>query len=279
MSQSRNTTRIRISLASQAGARRSPFGIIGAVVIHASVVAATLFSWEHRLDIQQESPPIVPVDLVTVAAKTNIAPAVPKIVPAQMQAQQLDLKPPPAKDLSEAVPQPEQAPSEPVVKTPPPVIPKVRQQTKPESKKSKFDIENVFALLNKIAPARQQSNGRVAANPHKGIGAQTAMTMDLVDALRNQIEQCWSPPAGAPHPEQLIVYVDLALNPDGSVARPPQLAAQSAAAAVGNPFMRAAADAALRAIYVCAPFKLPADRYADWRNSTIKFDPRDLAGQ
>ena len=25
------------------------------------------------------------------------------------------------------------------------------------------------------------------------------MTMDLADALQNQIAQCWNPPVGAPH--------------------------------------------------------------------------------
>ena len=49
--------------------------------------------------------------------------------------------------------------------------------------------------------------------------------------------------------------------------------------AAGNPFMRAAADAARRAIFVCAPYKLPPDRFADWRDSVVQFDPRDLAGQ
>jgi hypothetical protein len=82
-----------------------------------------------------------------------------------------------------------------------------------------------------------------------------------------------------PHPEQLVVYIDLMLNPDGSVARAPQLTAQSAAAATTNSYFRAAADAAMRAIYVCAPYKLPPDRYADWRDSTVEFDPRDSAGQ
>ncbi|MGB8364857.1 MAG: hypothetical protein ACLQUZ_05730 [Rhizomicrobium sp.] len=260
-------------------------GFIGALAIHALVVAAALFTWQHPLDIAQESPPIVPVDLVTIAKKTNIAPAAPKIVPKQTLPPVQPAKPvvpQPVVAPETAEPPPEPAPSEPLVKAPsPPVVtPKARPQVQPEKKKS-FDINNVLALLNKVAPAPSQTTAtaKVAQQSRKGIGAQNAMTMDLVDALKNQIEQCWSPPAGAPHPEQLIVYVELSLNPDGSVARPPQLTVQSSAAVSGNPFMAAARDAAIRAIYVCAPYKLPVDRYADWRDSTIKFDPRDLVGQ
>jgi len=40
--------------------------------------------------------------------------------------------------------------------------------------------------------------------------------------------------------------------------------------------MRAAVDAARRAIYTCAPYKLPADKYNVWRDITVDFDPRKM---
>jgi len=106
------------------------------------------------------------------------------------------------------------------------------------------------------------------------------MTADLQDALRRQIAQCWNPPVGAPRPGELAVDFDLFLNPDGSVAQPPQLVASSAAQAASNSDIRQAADAARRAIYACAPYKLPADRYNQWREiSPLHFDPRAMMGQ
>jgi len=65
------------------------------------------------------------------------------------------------------------------------------------------------------------------------------------------------------------VSYELFLNRDGSVAQPPQLTADSAAAAAGDPYMRAAAEAARRAIYTCAPYTLPADRYNQWHDVTF----------
>lgn len=288
MSPSRSTTtRNRISLESGAGVSRSPVGFIGAVAIHAAIIAAALFTWEHRLDISQESAPVVPVDLVTLGEKTNITPAVrpaPRIAPEEPQVQlQPDklIVPPPAIDQeqTEAAPQPQPAPSEPVVQAPPPpAVPKVKPQPQPDTKKS-FNVDNVLALLNKVAPSASP-NTRTAPRTRQGFGAQNAMTADLVDLLRSQIQQCWSPPVGAPNPEQLIVQFHLFLNPDGSVAQPPQLTADSAAAVARNPFTRAAADAAERAIYTCAPYKLPADRYAQWREiNPMIFDPRQMVGQ
>ncbi len=174
------------------------------------------------------------------------------------------------------------APSEPLVKTPPPpAIPKLKPQpAKPDTKKT-FNVDNVLALLNHVAPAASSApNTRIADRNVKGFGAQNAMTADLEDALRSQIKPCWSPPVGAPHPEQLVVNFDLFLNPDGSVAQPPQLAADSASAAASNPYVQAAAEAARRAIYTCAPYKLPADKYADWREiNPFTFDPRQMVGQ
>ncbi len=239
-----------------------------AVLLHAAVIFAMFFTFEHRLDIAQESPPVVPVDLVTLAAKTNIMAT---IKPERHIAPEPIVQPKPepihieAPKIAEAEPAPRaEAPPKPVAK--------------PQPKKPAADPFE--QLLNKLPTAQSQpANAHVAQQTHKGFAQQDAMTMDLRDYLKNQIEQCWSPPAGAPHPEQLVVFVDLRLNPDGSVAGKPQLTAQSMAAAAGNPFMRAAADAALRAIFVCAPYKLPPDRFADWRDSVVQFDPRDLAGQ
>jgi outer membrane biosynthesis protein TonB len=262
--------------------------LIGAVALHLAVIVATLFTWEHRLDIAQESAPVIPVDLVTIAQKTNIAPTVrpeAKMEPVAMPQQpppDVSIKTPPLPQESEPAPDVKPAPA------PKPDQPKKKEMnlddvlkaaTTPTAQPAKKPSKDKLAAILNNLTAPQQQNGKVAAIAHKGIGAQDANTMDLRDALKNAIEQCWNPPAGAPHPEQLIVQFHLMLNPDGSVSGTPQLTAESNAAAAGNPFMRAAADAARRAIYVCAPYKLPPDRYSDWRDSTVNFDPRDLAGQ
>lgn len=274
-----------------AGDRRSKVGLVGSVLLHGAVIAATLFSWQHTLQITDESPPIVPVELVTIGQKTNIkavAPEPDKFEPKEetpVAAPKVnDNTPAPPQEAAPpqvemAPPPPEEAPSEPVVKPKPaPITPTLKPKPpKPEKKKAKFDVNKIMALLDKKQPAaRASAKGRTGAHPMKGIGDQSAMTMDLVDALRNQIAQCWSPPVGAPHPEELIVSFELYLNPDGSVARPPQLTAQSGG---GNAYMRAAQEAARRAIYTCAPYKLPADRYSQWRDITLVFDPRKMLGR
>ncbi|HLY07554.1 MAG TPA: hypothetical protein VKR31_17540 [Rhizomicrobium sp.] len=281
--------RSRLSGERPAGDNRSPLGFAASVLLHGAIVAGTLFTFSHRLEIADQSPPVVPVDLVTIAPKTNVratvrpqphiaptpTPPVPKVMPTPTPPQ-----PQPAEEQPKEAAEPLPAP------TPRPILrqkPKPEEKPKEQEEKKSFDVDKVLALLNKVAPSQKAAapNARSAARTVHGIGEQTAMTADLQDALRSQIQPCWNPPVGAPHPERLIVSFDLFLNPDGSVAQPPQLTGDSASAASRDPFVQAAAEAAKRAIYTCAPFKLPADRYQEWREiNPFIFDPRNmLSGQ
>src|SRR5207248_200229 len=231
-------TRNRISSVTLAGDSRSPAGWAASLALHGAIVVGTLFTFSHRLEISDQSPPVVPVDLVTIAPKTNVratvreqphvapepTPPVPKAMPAPTPPQP---QPAPEPPKSQPAPEPpKEAAPEPVAEAL--ARPAPRHKPKPpaekpaekEEKKS-FDVDKVLALLNKVAPSREAASPKAqsAARTVRGIGQQTAMTADLQDALRSQIQPCWSPPVGAPHPERLIVSFDLFLNPDGSVAQ------------------------------------------------------------
>jgi hypothetical protein len=230
-------------------------GLVGSLALHAGIIVVTFFTWAHRLDIIDQSSPIVPVDLVTVADKTNVAPMV------KEELRPIDEQP--------------VAPTLPMSIEPPKF--EVAPEAKPAPKQEAFDINNIQTMLNKRQAAAK--NAKVGSRNVKGIGDLSAMTADLRAMLQSEIYRCWSPPVGAPHPERLIVSYELFLNRDGTVARPPQLTEDSSAAAANDPYMRASAEAARRAIYTCAPYKLPADRYNQWHDVTFVFDPRDMMGQ
>ena len=186
--------------------------------------------------------------------------------------------PAPPPPTAEAAPSPVPAPT--ITPKPEPApTPVAKPDTKPTppDNKKKPKTDDFAALLSSLtAPTATPRNAHTADRTQRGAGLANAMTMDLVDGLKNQIQPCWSPPVGAPHPERLIPTFRMFLNPDGSVAQPPQLSADSAMMAAGDPFMRAAVEAARRAIYTCAPYKLPADKYTTWRDITIDFDPRKM---
>ena len=125
-----------------------------------------------------------------------------------------------------------------------------------------------------LHPSTPQPNAAKAETTQKGFGAQSAMTMSEVDALLAQMRECWNPPAGAPNPEKLIVQVRVFLTQDGHLERPAQLLTKSS-----DPYMRSAGEAALRAVNVCEPYKMPVDKYSSWHEIELTFDPSKMVGR
>lgn len=152
-----------------------------------------------------------------------------------------------------------------------------KKAEKPKPKKNEFNLDDIGAAADKLAqtqPAKpvEPATKPQASGPRSAAGRATKMTSTEIDALRSTISQCWNVPAGAPNPETLVVRLKLFLNQDGTVARQPELI-DTAGRAGSDPYFRAAAEAAIRAVQVCAPYQLPPDKYDDWSEITVNFRP------
>ncbi len=278
--------------------------IVVSGALHVAIVAVTSVYWAPSLALpEDEDSHVVPVEFVTsIAEQTNIAPTVQRDVPppvaaplAEVSAPKIDLGDmpdpspvevePPAPDPVPTPPMPAPTPA-PVAEEPAPpqklanlVAPKRKP---PPPKKPQFDVDSVLQLLdkNRARPAPPPPNAKLADTSVRGIGAQNAQTVDLKDALLSQMRACWNVPVGAPEPEKLIVEVRVFLSQSGALARPPQLEPSTRAAIASNPYMRTAAEAALRAVSVCEPYKLlPVERYDSWREIVMIFDPSKVVGR
>ena len=97
-------------------------------------------------------------------------------------------------------------------------------------------------------------------------------TATLESAIRQMVEACWNVPTGAKDAQDLLVRLRIQLRPDGSLARPPEFLDRGR---MSDPFYRAAAESAARAVRQCAPFNLPPDQYELWRDLTFNFDPKE----
>ncbi len=226
-------------------------------MLHVGLVVALFVSFSKKLDIPDSVMPMVPVDLVTVGDENNVKPTVkPDVIPPDVEEQQ------PAQPPDVAPPKIDVAPD-----TKPDVKPKPEKKTDAE----KFDINDIEKLLAKKKPA----NAQIAARTVQGVGAGTAMTADLQTVLASQIYRCWSPPAGAINAAALIVTYDIYLDRGGNVTGEPKLL--SAGAPFNTP-RDAANQAAYRAIKACQPYKLPGNRYAEWRHFSFNFNPHDVVG-
>ena len=214
-----------------------------------AIIGATLFTWSHTTRHRRRIAAVVPVDLVTIGAedqyRADRADAQPKTPPKE------EAQPPRARACPASAGhsrQREAAPTPDAARPAPNPCRKSRnrrssQKLKPAAataKKDKFDINSIVALLNKRAPAAASAPNAKVGQSHdqRRRRAERDDRRSQVACSRSMIAQCWSPPVGAPHPEQLVVRFELFLNPDGS---------GRTAATIGCKL-----GAPLRAIHTCA---------------------------
>jgi outer membrane biosynthesis protein TonB len=254
----------------------------------------------------QEKPADKPVE----AANQAAAPPPPEPQPEpkpepRPEPQQVAALPPPAEPAPpqpapapEPAPVPEPAPQATPEPQPPatsrlprarPAPPKPVAEQKPQPKRpplpqvkpgEEFNPDDIAALLNKQDP--RGGGDPIPAPGPTTVGTvhgrnEAAMTQTWLAALRSKLAQCWSPPVGVREAQTLVVSVTFNLNPDGSLAAPPELTRVTGS----NPLAQVAAETAVRAIAQCAPYNdiFPAEHYDIWGQAiTVDFDPREMFG-
>jgi TonB family protein len=149
--------------------------------------------------------------------------------------------------------------------------PREQAATTPETNEE-ADTDEVANLLNR---ERGSGGGAASSDQTASLGGErstggTTLTQSEMDALRNQIQACWNPPAGVIDAGQLRVSVRFRLDPSGRVEGQPSITNSS-----GN---RQADESARRAVLRCGMngYNLPADKYDAWRDVVVNFDPSDM---
>jgi outer membrane biosynthesis protein TonB len=222
----------------------------------------------------------VPFEIVEIADLTNTS--------VKPQEEQKPPAPPPPKPETK----PEQAQTPPPPKPPEPQVEALNPEPKPLPKppppkpaeKPQPDafskmLKNLEANKKVEAPKAQESKPDSKTPSQQAASAaptlSTRLTISEEDALRRQISQCWNMPIGARDAQNLIVEVIINVNPDRTVQHA-EVVDKSRMAS--DSFFRAAAEAALRALYSpqCTPLELPADKYDQWKTIDFTFDPRDM---
>ncbi len=136
---------------------------------------------------------------------------------------------------------------------------KKKEKEKKEEKKETFEQQMANAL----------SSRSVKNNPLR------PLAISEIDLVRQQIRECWNLPAGAKEAQDLSIEIRMVMNSDGTV-RQARILNQNRLQS--DPFFRAAAESALRAVLNprCNPLKLPPEKYQQWQNMTLIFDPSQM---
>jgi outer membrane biosynthesis protein TonB len=141
----------------------------------------------------------------------------------------------------------------------------------------KYDSSEIARLLDHRDPRRELASA-AELNSHASLGAPNAapdakLSQTEIDALRQRIRECWSPPPGVESDSNVYVELRVLFRQDGSLAQPPVVVAGSA-----SPLGPALAESGKRALLQCQPFTmLKPEHYAQWRDITVNFNPRELS--
>lgn len=101
------------------------------------------------------------------------------------------------------------------------------------------------------------------------------LTLAEMDGLREQLSRCWSIQAGARYSKDLKVEVRLTVSREREIL---SATIVDEARFKKDPYFRAAADSALRALNSeqCSPLQVNPSKYDQWKDMIITFDPSEM---
>ena len=279
--------------------------IIISSVLHLLLILVTAMSLPFLAKKPLDIPPIVSVELIQIAEKTNIpfAPKAKKIIEKVKEKEKklVSEQAPPKKvkktktktvvsvdqnenidnKTPEAVPLPEKTVKKIETKkenkqNPDKLDEEVKQVSEFE-KKEFVDLDNIAKLIDKakIESADEiKKNNDITQDQDRNI-ENTGLTLSEEDALKAQIFGCWSIPLGLPYNENLLVRIKLMLEPDGSVTKT-EILDHARMNKPGQAFYKVLAESALRAVKLCQPLRVPTTGYERWKELQLNFDAREM---
>ncbi|MDC0875328.1 cell envelope biogenesis protein TolA [Candidatus Pelagibacter sp.] len=280
--------------------------IIISSVLHCALIFITAMSLPFLAKKPLDIPPIVSVELIQIAEKTNIpfAPKAKKIIEKVKEKEKklVSEQAPPKKvkktktktvvsldqnnekidnQTPEAIPLPEKTVKKIETKkenkqNPEKVDDEVKQVSEFE-KKDLFDPNNIAALIDKSKVDSAEvvkKNNDITQDQDRNI-ENTGLTLSEEDALKAQIFGCWSIPLGLPYNEDLLVRIKLKLEPDGSIAKT-EIIDHARMNKPGQSFYKVLAESALRAVKLCQPLRVPSTGYERWKELQLNFDAREM---
>lgn len=106
------------------------------------------------------------------------------------------------------------------------------------------------------------------------------LSISEIDAIAGRLRACWNLDPGAQGIKDMIIEVRVFLNKDGTV-RDAKILDMSRYSS--DKAFRSVAESARRAVYVCQPYSIFANRYADkydmWKTMLLRFNPLDASIQ
>jgi hypothetical protein len=283
--------------------------IIISSVLHAALIFVTAMSLPFLAKKPLDIPPIVSLELIQIAEKTNIpfAPKAKKIIEKVKEKEKklVSEQAPPKKvkktktktvvsvdknekidsKTPEAIPLPEKTVKKIETKKESKQNPdKLDEEVKQVSEFEKKDLFDPNELKAKIDKAKIDSSKEKVKKTNEITQDQDRsvltgkLTITEEQALQAQIFGCWSVPLGLPFaPDDMLVRIKLSLKPDGSI-EDMEMLDHVKMNTPGKESFRTLADSVRRAVQICNPLNVPASGYERWKKIIFNFDASDMLG-
>ncbi len=223
------------------------------------------------------------LEMLPIAEKTNLPPQPQKPVKAPEKPKE---KPEPPKPKPPAPPaKPKEKPKAPKLAAPPAkpkAKPKIQEkpaekpkEKPPEIVKKKDPPKQDFgSVLKNLEALREETSQPKAQSSANDYDPSKPLSVSEIDAFRQHMRECWRVLPGAKDAAEMVVTVHFSLNRNAQVIN---AEIQDRGRYQRDSFFRASADAALRAVYECAPYDfLPTEKYQQWKENEFTFDPKDM---
>lgn len=215
------------------------------------------------------------------APKEDEAPVEPKkdflVAPQPKKPKAPVKKPTPPVPASKPTPKPKEAPK--------------KEQKKPEKGKPQLAnplkslLASVDALEKEVGNTDQTATIKEGTEVNNmgiegGVGGSyfSELTISEIDAIAGRLRACWNLDPGAMGIKDMVIEIRAFLNKDGTVRK---VDIMDTGRYNSDTHFRSIADSARRAVYICAPYSIFADKYADkydkWNTMLLRFNPLDAS--
>ena len=261
--------------------------ILVSSVFHVLIIIFAMISLPFVAKKPLDIPPLVSVELIQIAEKTNIpfAPKAKKIIEkVKEQEKKLVSEQAPPKKVKKIKPDSIPMPDKKVEKIKknldkqnPEVDENKIKQVSEFEKKEIFDPKDIAALIDKSKEDLSETDSKsknLTQSEDQSMNL-NGLTLNEEDALKAQIFGCWSIPLGLPYNENLLVRIKLELKPDGTIVDS-EIIDHARMNKPGQNFYRVLAESALRAVQLCQPLRVPTTGYERWKYLQLNFDAREM---
>jgi len=202
------------------------------LVAHAGVVLAGLITIPVATSSEIVSTPMVyiPIELVTIADTTNIAPVYEQVeqekdVPVEPEAAAAPAPAAAAPELEDTIA------LDPPKPTPPKDQPKPAAKPAPPSKSLSSELDDILASVSKDTPAPKRNNPNAdpasgaTGQPRIGVGDMKRMTASITDYIRSQLiaNRCWTDHSDMADARRLKATFRVWFGRNGKFSQPYQL--------------------------------------------------------